>query len=200
MPSRATRVSARASGRRSRSPPAPFPREPDRGRTRRPARASRVDPRLRGTGSSRRDRPPPGGPRRRCARLAPAPQEIGAGPRGELHEVATRERRQIGSRARQRLEHGASGLVRKRYVNLAPGGQRLEQPPFGAGEILEAVREDRRAPPRAELAREPLDRPPTHHSLVPGSEALELRPVGQGQRGRARAGDPTARACPPRSP
>ncbi len=66
---------------------------------------------------------------------------------GHLHDRSCRQRAQVVGRPLQRREHRATRLVRQRDVNLPATGERLDQAPFGTGEILEAVREHRRPVP-----------------------------------------------------
>ena len=63
--------------------------------------------------------------------------------RRQLLDGAGSEAGEILGRAPQRREHRPSRLVGKRNGDLGARGQRLEQRPLSAGQILEAVREDR---------------------------------------------------------
>ena len=67
-------------------------------------------------------------------------EELGRA-RRELDDVVAGERREVVGGAPQRRVHRAPRLVRQRDVHLGASGERLEQPPLGAGQVLEAVRE-----------------------------------------------------------
>ena len=69
-------------------------------------------------------------------------------------------------------------LVRQRDGDLGAAGERAEQLPLGAGQILEAVREHRLAVPGLEVRLEPLDGVPAQRVAVPAAEPVELRAVG----------------------
>ena len=86
--------------------------------------------------------------------------------------------REILGGALQRGEGDAPRLVGQRHLDVGAAGERLEQAPLGAGQILEAVREDGLAVPRVELRGEPLHRPAPDDVAVPEPEAVELGPVG----------------------
>ena len=62
-------------------------------------------------------------------------------------------------------------------MHLAPGSERFDQAPFGAGQVLEPVGEHRRARPRAEIGREPLHCPASNHSPIAHVEPRELGPI-----------------------
>ena len=66
-------------------------------------------------------------------------------------------------------------------MDVAARGERLEEPPLGSRQVLEAVREDGRAAPRVELAGEPLDRATAERAAVPGAQPLQLVAVGAQQ-------------------
>jgi len=85
---------------------------------------------------------------------------------------------QVGSGALERRECGPARLVRERDRHLAAAGKRLEQLPLGAGQVLEAVREDRAPVPGVELRGDALGGPPTLEVAVPGAEPVELGAVG----------------------
>ena len=72
----------------------------------------------------------------------------------------------------ERCERDPTGLVRQRHLHLGAAGERLEQRPLGAGQVLEAVREHRLAVPRVEV----------------GLRAARPRGGGAGRGPRARAG------------
>ena len=87
--------------------------------------------------------------------------------------------RQIVGGALERREGGAARLVGKRDGDLGAGGERLEQRPLGAAEILESVDEYRRAVPGVELACERLGRVAALELAVPEAEPVELLAVGR---------------------
>ena len=89
-----------------------------------------------------------------------------------------REHGEILDGALESGERRAARLVGDRDGDLGAGGERLEQRPLGRGEILEAVREDRLAVPRLEIALEPLCRSPAQAVAVPEPEPVELSAVG----------------------
>ena len=76
--------------------------------------------------------------------------------------------------------------------------KRLDEPPFGAGQVLEAVGEDRRAVPGTEIGRQPLDRPAPHLAAIANPEPLRAAAIGSARR-PVRARDPAGRAALPRS-
>ena len=126
-------------------------------------------------------------------------RQVGVGARSELDDVAARERAEVGDRPRERGERRPARLVRQRDVHLTARRERLDQAPLRSRQVLEAVREDRGAVPRPELARQALDGPPANHAAIADGKALELGPVGARQLGQARARDPRDRAGWPRS-
>ena len=97
--------------------------------------------------------------------------------RRQLLDVAGGERRQVVGCSLQRRERDAARLVRQRDLDIGAPGERLEQRPLGAGQILEAVREDRFAVPRIEVVREPLCGAAAQQVAVEAPEAVELRAV-----------------------
>src|SRR5436190_4438463 len=94
-----------------------------------------------------------------------------------------REGVQVVRSARERGERVASRLVRQRNGDFRAGGQRLEERPFGAGQVLEAVREDGPAVPGVQLARDALRGVPALELAVPEAEPVELVAVGLVQLG-----------------
>ena len=96
------------------------------------------------------------------------------GTRGETGEIL--------GRPPQRREDRASRLVRERDGDLGSRSQRLEQRPFGTGQVLEAVREDRLAVPGVEVDAEALDRMTAQQAAIPAPEPVEL---AHGSRHRA---------------
>ncbi len=97
--------------------------------------------------------------------------------RRKLLARAGREPREILGRALKRTERRAPGLVRERNGDVGARGERLEQRPLRAGQILEAVREDRRAAPRVEVGAEPFDGGAAAHAAVRAAELLQLGAV-----------------------
>ena len=80
-------------------------------------------------------------------------------------------------------------------VTSARAGERLEQRPLGAGQVLEAVGEDRARLPGAEVAGGALGGVAPLELTVPEPEPVELRAVGAVERGRARRRARRARAA-----
>ena len=80
-------------------------------------------------------------------------------PRRELLDPAVGEPGEVVGGAPKRCEHLAAGLVRQRHVHVGSSRERLEQRPFGTGQILEAVRENGLAVPGSEVGLEALARP-----------------------------------------
>ena len=96
----------------------------------------------------------------------------------QLLDAALGEAGQGVGRAAERREGGAARLVRKRDGHLGTAGQRLDQPPLGRGQVLEAVGEDRLGLPGLEVALEPLDGVRAQQVAVPERKPVELGPVG----------------------
>ena len=92
----------------------------------------------------------------------------------KLDDGVAGERREIVDRPAERRVDGAAGLVGDRHVHLRARRERLEQAPLDAGEVLEAVREDRAVSPGPEIARQPLDGAAAKHAAVPSVDAVEL--------------------------
>ncbi len=101
----------------------------------------------------------------------------------KLDDGLAGERREIVDRPAERRVDGAAGLVGDRHVHLRARGERLEQAPLDAGEVLEAVREDRAVCPGPEIARQPLYGAAAKHATVPSVDALQLRAVRRHERG-----------------
>ena len=97
--------------------------------------------------------------------------------RRQLLDAPRRERAQILGRARQRFERRPVRLVRKRDRDLGAAGKRLEQRPLCAGQVLEAVREDRPIAPGLELAGDEVSRVAPLQVAVPEAELLELSAI-----------------------
>ena len=101
----------------------------------------------------------------------------------ERLDVVAGETRQVVGGALERAEGRAQGLVGKRDDDIRASGERLEQPPLRAREILEPVGEDRLRAPGAELARDQVGGARACQLAVPELEAVELRPVAPVQIG-----------------
>ena len=101
-----------------------------------------------------------------------------AGARRQLLDAPGRKAREIVGGAAQRRERGTARLVRQRHAHLGAGRERLQQRPLGAGQILEAVGEDRLPVPGLEIGLEPLGGAAAQQIPVPEPEPVELRPVG----------------------
>ena len=95
----------------------------------------------------------------------------------ELLDLSVGERAEIVHRRAQCLERRATGLVRHRDGDFGAPRERAQQLPFGAGQILEAVREHRLVVPRLEVRLEPLDGATAKEVAVPAAEPFQLRPV-----------------------
>src|SRR5258707_69622 len=92
------------------------------------------------TKSTARRSTPENGERRNVKRSRRVPGLAVA--RGELFDPRPRQAREVLGGPPKRRERGPPGLVRQRDAHLGAGGERLEERPLGAGQILEAVRED----------------------------------------------------------
>ena len=103
--------------------------------------------------------------------------------RRQLFDAACGERRQVVRRAAKRVERGTVRLVRERDRDLRAPGERLEQRPLGAGQVLEAVREDRPPLPGFELRGHALGCVTALQVAVPELEAIELGAIGRVQAG-----------------
>ena len=104
-------------------------------------------------------------------------------PGRQLFDPACGQRRQVVRRPAKRFECRPVRLVGKRDRDLRAPGERLEQRPFGAGQVLEAVREDGATLPGLELGSNPLGCVSALKVAVPELEAVELRAVGPVQAG-----------------
>jgi len=100
------------------------------------------------------------------------------GARRQLVDPAAGERRQILHRPLQRGERRPPRLVGQRDGHLSSTGEALQECPFGARQVLEAVREDRATVPRRELGAEALDRATAQDVPIPQPERVQLGPVG----------------------
>ncbi len=94
--------------------------------------------------------------------------------RRQLHDRARCERGEVGYGSRERRERRAPRFVRDRDGDIGARGQRLDESPLGRRQILEAVREHRRAVPGGEVLLEPLGRASSEPVAVPGSDPVEL--------------------------
>ena len=81
---------------------------------------------------------------------------------------------EVLGRPPQRGERGPAGLIRERDGHLGARGQCLEQRPFRAREVFEAVGEDRLPVPGVEIPTEALDGATPQQTAVPTPESLEL--------------------------
>ena len=116
--------------------------------------------------------------------------EVREGSRGDLvvagrqlFDAACGERRQVVRRPAKRVECGTIRLVGERDRDLRAPGERLEQRPLGAGQVLEAVRKNRPALPGLELRGHALGCVAALQVAVPELEAIELGAVGPVQAG-----------------
>ena len=82
--------------------------------------------------------------------------------------------RQIVHRPAERRERSAARLVGHRHGHLAAAGECLQERPLRAGQVLEAVREDRLAAPGVELSGDTFRRMPAQEIAVPHAEPVEL--------------------------
>ena len=89
------------------------------------------------------------------------------------------ERREILLRAAKRGERRPRRLVGQRDRHRRAPGERLEQPPLDARQVLEPVSEDGPAVPRAKFGTEPLDSAATEQVAVPETEPVELGTIGR---------------------
>ncbi len=94
--------------------------------------------------------------------------------RRQLLDVAGGQAGKILGRPTERGEDRPSRLVRQRDRDLGPRGQRLEQRPLRAGEVLEPVGEDRLAVPGVEVRPQALDGVTAQQAAVPARQAVEL--------------------------
>ena len=97
--------------------------------------------------------------------------------RSQLFDRLGREPGEILGRPPECAERGPSRLVRERDGDIGAGGERLEESPLRAGQILEAVRENRLAAPRVEIRAEALDGVIAKQAVVPPFEPVELSAV-----------------------
>ena len=93
--------------------------------------------------------------------------------------AALGERVQVVGGPRERGEGVAPGLVGQRHGHLGTRGQRLQQRPLSAGEVLEAVREDGLGAPGVEVAAYALGRVAPFELAVPEAQPVELGAIGR---------------------
>ena len=87
------------------------------------------------------------------------------------------ERAQVVHRRPQRIERRAPRLEGHGNRHVGATCERAQELPLGAGQILEAVREDGLAAPGVELGLEPVDRVASQRVPVPALQSVELGPV-----------------------
>ena len=97
--------------------------------------------------------------------------------RRQLLDPSRSESGEILGRSAQRGERRPGRLVGERDRYLRARSKRLEERPLRAGEILEAVGEDRLAVPRVEVGLQALDRVAAEQAAVPPLEPVELGAV-----------------------
>jgi hypothetical protein len=91
---------------------------------------------------------------------------------------------EVGRRALERREGEPARLVLERDGDVDPSGERLQQPPLRAAQILEAVRVYRPSVPCVELAREPIGGVGASEVAVPEREPVELLAIAAVQLGQ----------------
>ena len=104
-------------------------------------------------------------------------------PRRQDFDPPVRERAQVVDGRPKRLERRAPGLERHRDGHVRPPGERAQELPLGAGQILEAVCEDGLAAPRLEFGLKAVDCVPAQSVAVPAAEPVELGPVSREEPG-----------------
>ncbi len=85
------------------------------------------------------------------------------------------------SPADTRSEHRPPWLIGERDAHVGTPGERLEQRPLGAGQVLESVRIDRLVVPGGEVRLQPLGRATAQEIAIPEVEPVELGAVGRVQ-------------------
>jgi hypothetical protein len=85
--------------------------------------------------------------------------------------------RPVKSSIVRRSECSTARLVRHRHGHLAAAGERLQQRPLRARQVLEAVGEDRLAAPGVELPGDSFRRTAAQEIAVPHAEPVELAPI-----------------------
>src|SRR6266550_6007066 len=103
--------------------------------------------------------------------------------RGQLLDRTGGQRAQVLGRARERGERVTARLVGERDGEVAAGGERLDERPLGAGQVLEAVGEYRAAVPGVKFARDLRRRVAALELAVPEAEPVELLAIGRVQLG-----------------
>ncbi len=99
--------------------------------------------------------------------------------RGEFLDATVGETGEVVCGAPERREDLAAGLVRERDLHLGAPGQRFEQRPLRAGQILEPVREHRLAVPRLEIGLQALGCAAALAVPIPEADPVELRAIGR---------------------
>ena len=97
--------------------------------------------------------------------------------RRQLLDGAGRQTGEIFGRPPKRGERRPAGLIGQGDRHRGTCRERFEKRPFRAGQILEAVREDRLAAPRVEIGAQSLDRVGAKDAAIPAAEPVELRAV-----------------------
>ena len=106
---------------------------------------------------------------------------------GSSSIAAVGERREVVGRARESDANAARpGSYGSETCDVGAPGERLEQRPLGAGQILEPVGEHRLAVPRVEVGLEPLGGAAAQEVAIPEPEPVELGAVGGVERARGR--------------
>ncbi len=102
--------------------------------------------------------------------------------RRQLLDARAGETREIVGRAPQRRECRPPRFVWQRDAHLGARGERFEQCPLGAGQILEAVREDRLRLPRAEVGLESFGGAAAEEVSIPEAEPVERSAIRRVER------------------
>ena len=95
----------------------------------------------------------------------------------QLRHRPSRQTSQVADRALERGEGHTSGLVRDRHGDVRPRGEGLDQRPLRCRQVLEAIREDRRAIPGVEIALDPFGRATPEAVSIPDAERAQLRAI-----------------------
>ncbi len=99
--------------------------------------------------------------------------------RRQFLDPAVREPCEVLDRPLDGRERRSARLIGNRDRHVGAAGERLQQPPLGAGQVLEAVRVDGATLPGGEVAADPLSRARPQQVAVPEPRPIELRPVGR---------------------
>ena len=119
--------------------------------------------------------------------------------RRKLVDRARSERCQVADRALERGEGRSRRLVGDRDSHLRSCGERFDQRPFRAGQILEAVGEDRLPLPCREIALNPLGGTAAQAVPVPETEPVELGAIRTGETSELAADSVEDRSEPTRA-